>query len=204
MADTMGQLASGNPQLFMLVADLWAKANDWPEAQKMAQRFKAMLPPPVQQAEQSEAAGESPEVSAVKQQATQIIQGLQGHLQQLTQQAQELAQENQVLKTRESAKMADVAVKDKQANTDAYDAETRRITAVMPAAQMDPQAIALLVQQAVRDALMTQPNWAHGSEPQLPPMPQAPPQMPQQVPPQGPQAPQGPQPQPPQAPNGAF
>lgn len=203
MADTMGQIAQGNPQLFMLIADLWAKAQDWPNADKIATRFKAMLPPPVQQAEAAQEAGQDPEVAQVQQQAQQVIGGLQQQLQGAVQGIQQrdhaigqLQGQIEALRKQVLVKGADVEVKNKQADTQQYQAETQRAQALQPAFALDPQGLAQMVHQLVADAMQTHLT---NAPPQLPPaqLPQAPPQQ------QMPQPPQQPQPQQPQAPQGA-
>lgn len=192
MADTMGQIAQGNPQLFMLIADLWAKAQDWPNADKIATRFKAMLPPPVQQAEQAQESGQNPEVVQVQQQAQQVIGGLQQHLQQAVQGIQQrdhaigqLQGQIEALRKQVLVKGAEVEVKDKQADTQQYQAETQRAQALQPAFALDPQGLAQMVHQLVADAMQTHLT---NAKPPLPPeqLPQAPQPQPQQ-----PQAPQG-------------
>lgn len=64
----MTELMRAYPPAAPLIADLLAKNMDWPGAEEIAARFKAMLPPPVQ--------GQNPEV----QQAQAAIQQLQQQL----------------------------------------------------------------------------------------------------------------------------
>jgi hypothetical protein len=74
-------MVNGNPQLMAVFGDVLVKLRNYPEADKLARRFKAMLPPQVQQAEQEEGQQIPPEVQAVLQQAQQEIQQLQQALQ---------------------------------------------------------------------------------------------------------------------------
>lgn len=81
-AETQLEFLRLNPGSAPLISDLVVKAQDWPGAQQMAQRLKAMLPPEIRQAEDQ---GQSPEVGAALAQAGQLEQQLQqvgGELQQ--------------------------------------------------------------------------------------------------------------------------
>jgi len=80
-AAELGEMVNGNPQLMAVFGDVLVKLRNYPEADKLARRFKAMLPPQVQQAEQEEGQQIPPEVQAVLQQAQQEIQQLQQALQ---------------------------------------------------------------------------------------------------------------------------
>lgn len=80
-AAELGQVVNGNPQLMAMLGDVWVKMRNFPEADKIAKRFKAMLPPQVQQAEEEGAAQIPPEVQAALQQASQEIQALRAQLQ---------------------------------------------------------------------------------------------------------------------------
>lgn len=46
--EAMGALFQAEPQLFMMMGDLYLKNQDWPGAQEMAERMKKMLPPQLQ------------------------------------------------------------------------------------------------------------------------------------------------------------
>lgn len=52
-ADSMNQFIQSFPAAAPFIGDLIAKAQDWPEAQKIGDRLKAMLPPQVQAADQN-------------------------------------------------------------------------------------------------------------------------------------------------------
>ncbi len=77
------QLVQAFPQAAPLVMDMLAKAQDWPEADKIAARFRAMLPPQVLQAENGQ--------QALPPQAQQMLAQLQQQLQQLQQQNAQLS-----------------------------------------------------------------------------------------------------------------
>jgi hypothetical protein len=179
-ADALAQLIQGNPQMFGLVGDVLAKMQDWPEADKIAARLHAMLPPQVLAAE-----------SADDPQQAQAQQAAQ-HIQQLTQQLQQAQQMMQQM----DAKIKEKANNEAQSNANdhdknkiaAYQAETARLGVLVPA---DPQLAAALYQQTLQ-AVMGLPTPMGGLPSALPPgvpPPQIPPPPP---PPQQTQGPSGP------------
>jgi len=78
-AEWLTQVTQGNPQMLQLVGDLMFKALDMPMADEVAKRFKAMLPPQIQQAESKDAGEQIP--PAVQMQMQQMQQGLQQSMQ---------------------------------------------------------------------------------------------------------------------------
>lgn len=162
-ADMMVELTRANPNLFPIIGDLMIQAMDWPMADSIAKRLKAMAPPQIQQLEQQEESGMSPEVAQVQAQAEQIIAQMQEQMQQamqaLQQAEQEIAQakaEAEAAKMREQAAKlsaqetqidaaADILAKDyelAQANLKAQEAEAiARVQEVMvPQEQEAPEA----------------------------------------------------------------
>lgn len=121
------------PQAAPLIGDLLAKNLDWPGADDIAKRFKAMLPPQAQENED----GMSPEMQQMQQQMQQMQQQMQEMMQQAQQQIQQTTAENQQLKSE-----LDIARQDSENNharaqidaakleTDRYKAETDRIKVV--------------------------------------------------------------------------
>lgn len=101
-----------------LIGDMLAKNMDWPGADEIADRLKAMLPPQIN--------GQNPEVQAMQQQlqqqdgqARQAIGGLQQRLAQ--------AQSDQQAKQIEmQIKAQELAQKDRELELKAYEAETKR------------------------------------------------------------------------------
>lgn len=93
-AAEIGEIVNGNPQLMAMLGDVWVKMRNFPEADKIAKRFKAMLPPEVQAAEKDEGAQSEipPEIEQAMQQAGQEIQALRQALQQAQQEMQSGAQ----------------------------------------------------------------------------------------------------------------
>lgn len=176
------QLVQSAPETMQFAGDLIVKNMDWPGADALAERYRLMLPPQIQQALQAKESGQDPQLIAVKQQAQQVIGGLQQQIQAAEQGISQrdaamksLQDQVEALRRQVVVKGAEVEVKDKQANTQAYDAETRRLSALAPAFPTDAQGLAQVVQQAVADALAT-----HLTNSRPPPEPMAPmPQNPQ-------------------------
>jgi len=123
----MIELMRVNPAAASIMGDLLAKNLDWPGAQEIAERFKAMLPPQLQ--------GQNPQLMQMQQQLQQAQQMLQQMQQQL-----------------ESGKI-DKSVDIKKVEIDAYKAETDRMQVMAPA--MGPQEIQALVIQTLQQVLQT-------------------------------------------------
>ena len=110
--DAMSRLLQGNPNLWAVAGDLFIKNMDWPGAQEMSKRFAKTIDPKLM--DDSEA---SPELA----QAQQQMQAMSQEMQQMQAMLQNVSQsmEAQTLK-----------VKEFEAEVKAYDAETKRISAV--------------------------------------------------------------------------
>ena len=119
--DAMGQILQTNPQLWAVAGDLFIKNMDWPGAQEMAARFKKILDPKV-----LAEGDQTPEMM----QAQQQIQAL----------TQELNQMSDIIThIKDSTAQREVDIKEYKAKIDAFDAETKRISAVQ--ASMSPEQI---------------------------------------------------------------
>lgn len=92
----MLSLAQADPTMWQTHGDLIAEAQDWPDAQRFAERSKLLLPPPVIQAEQAKKE-QSPEVAQIKMQAEQAMQEKDQMMQAASQEIETLRQENQKL-----------------------------------------------------------------------------------------------------------
>ena len=110
-ASQMIELIRAYPDAAPIIGDLLAKNLDWPGADEVAERLKAMLPPQVK--------GDDGEDQGVPQeQVAQMVQQLQTQM-------QALATENEQLKAQYDLKAQDLQIK-------AFDAETKRIQAMKP------------------------------------------------------------------------
>jgi hypothetical protein len=127
--DAMSQLLQGNPQLWQVAGDLFVKNMDWPGAQEMAKRFAKTIDPKL-----LSDADEDPALQAAQQQLEamgQELDQLHGMLQNVS----------------KSMEAQDLAIKEQEANIKAYDAETKRISAVQ--ASMTPEQIQDIVMGTV-------------------------------------------------------
>jgi hypothetical protein len=126
--DAMSMLLQSNPQLWSVAGDLFVKNMDWPGAQEMAKRFAKIIDPKVMEGED-----QSPEMQAAKMQMEALTQEL-----------------NQVVgmlqRVEQSVEAQEVQIK-------AYDAETKRISAVQ--AGMTPEQIQDIVMGTIAAALDT-------------------------------------------------
>ena len=133
--DAMSQILQSNPQLWAVAGDLFIKNMDWPGAQEMADRFKKILDPKVLATDD-----QSPEMVAAQQQMEVMAQEL-----------------NRMVDIIEGVQ-ADVAkrevdIKEYKAQVDAYDAETKRISAMQ--AGMTEEQIQDIVMGTIAGALDT-------------------------------------------------
>lgn len=128
------------PQAAPLIGDMLAKNMDWPEADEIARRLQAMLPPQIQ--------GQNPQV-----------QQLQAQIQQM---AQNLANLGAELK----AEKEDKALEAKKLQIDAYGKETDRLKVM--GGGMTPEAVQALVMQTVQQ-VMQSPDVLPMPRPQTPP-----------------------------------
>ena len=119
--DGMAQLLQGNPNLWNVAGDLFVKHMDWPGAEELSQRLAKTMDPKL-----FENSDKSPALQA----AEQKIQALSQELDQMH------GMFNNVAK---SVEVQTLAVKEFEAQVKAYDAETKRISAVQ--ASMSPEQI---------------------------------------------------------------
>ena len=182
--DAMSQLLQGNPQLWSVAGDLFVKNMDWPGAQEMAKRFAKTIDPKLMQDDDK-----PPELQAAEQQIQamgQELDQLQGMLQNVS----------------NSMEAQDLQRKEFEATIKAFDAETKRLTAVQ--ASMTPEQIQDIVMGTISGMITSGDlvNEMPGREmPEMnEPMPEqmqgqvppemmqgqmAPPQQPMAVPPEG-------------------
>ena len=127
--DSMSQLLQGNPQLWAVAGDLFIKNMDWPGAQEMAKRFAKTIDPKLTADEDK-----SPQLQAAEQQ----MQAMGKEMEQMHQMLQNINQ---------SVEVQDTKRKDFEATIKAYDAETKRLTAIQ--ASMSPEQIQDIVMGTV-------------------------------------------------------
>jgi hypothetical protein len=131
--EAMAQLLQGNPQLWQVAGDLFVKNMDWPGAQEMSQRFKKTIDPKL--------LSEGDDNPAL-QVANQQIQAMGQEMEQMHQMIQNVGK---------SIEAQDMKRKDYEAQIKAFDAETKRLTAVQ--ASMSPEQIQDIVMGTLHGAI---------------------------------------------------
>jgi hypothetical protein len=157
--ESMAQLLQGNPQLWQVAGDLFVKNMDWPGAQDLAKRFKKTIDPKVL------ADDDDPALAAANQQ----MQAMQAEMENMFQMLQNV---NQSMESR------DLEIKEQANQIKAFDAETKRISAVQ--AGMSEQQIQDIAMGVVAAALESNDNMVMMNEQRQMPMEQ-----PEMMPPQG-------------------
>ena len=152
--EAMAQLLQGNPQLWQVAGDLFVKNMDWPGAQEMAKRFAKTIDPKLM-----EDGDESPALQAAQQQ----IQAMGAEMEQMHSMLQNVQQ---------SMEMQDMERKEFEAQIKAYDAETKRISAVQ----------AGMTEEQIQDIAMGVVAAAMESQGLMNQMPEMAPEMPQGTP----------------------
>lgn len=159
-AEQMMQFLQSFPNAAPMIGDLVAKNLDWPGADDIADRLKAMLPPQLQ--------GGNPMVAQMQQQMQQIVQQAQqqiGDLQQQLQQAQsdqqgqaaqaqikaaELQMKQQEMALAERETQLNAALKEQELQVKQFDAETKRIQALQASSEAQAQAEQVGVNSAMQ------------------------------------------------------
>ena len=161
--DAMAQLLQANPNLWAIAGDLFVKNMDWPGAEEMAERFAKTIDPALMSDDDK-----PPALQAAEQQ----MQAMQAEMQQMFQMLQNV---------QNSMEAKDIAIKEFEAQVRAYDAETKRISAVQQS--MTPEQIQDIVMGTIAAAMDTgdmvggSPRMAEVPPPPPPPPPPAPEQM---------------------------
>ena len=101
-----------NPQTAPLLMDVVARNQDFPEADKVARRFQAMLPPQIQQAE---AQGDEPDAGALMGQLSQAQQQMQQMGQQMQAMGQELQGKQMEMQAKEREAQAQIQLEREKA-----------------------------------------------------------------------------------------
>lgn len=124
-ASQMIELLRSYPNAAPIIGDLLAKNLDWPDAEEIQRRLKALLPPQLRQED-----GELPP------EAMQAINGLKQQLAQMQQAMQQGMGEFQKMKQENDSLKADKTLDFKKLEVEAYKAETERMSKVqLPTAE---------------------------------------------------------------------
>ena len=156
--EAMAQLLQGNPQLWAVAGDLFIKNMDWPGAQEMSKRFAKTIDPKIM-----EGGDDSPEMQAAKMQMDAMNQ----EMEQMMSMLQNVSKSVEVQEQQRA---------DYEAQIKAFDAETKRISAVQ--AGMTFEQIQDIVRGTIAAALDT--GDLIGGAPQREEFQMPPPPMPEQ------------------------
>ena len=143
--EAMAQLLQGNPQLWAVAGDLFIKNMDWPGAQEMAKRFAKTIP-----SELMDGDDESPELA----QAKTVIQQQQQQIEAVTQMVQQIQSsiEAQQAETDRMKVEAQVRNDERKTEIQAFDAETKRLAALMDD-EARKQELSILVTKTIHEIL---------------------------------------------------
>ena len=127
-ADAMMEISRGNNDFLMRFGDIVFKSQDWPGAEQIAERFKKMLPPELQ--EQEEAKDREAQLARKEAQIQQAVTAL-GQREAAVQQAQEQAGEamQAAAEAEEAAKAEQQKARDAKAKVDQEIARLNEIQA---------------------------------------------------------------------------
>ena len=117
-----------NPQTAPLLMDIIAKNQDFPEADRLAKRFAAMLPPNIQQMESQGEGADNPQ--ALMGQLAQAQQQMQGMQQQLQQAAQVIQGKQMEVQAKERESQAQLELERAKSRAE-LDIEQRKMAAQM-------------------------------------------------------------------------
>jgi hypothetical protein len=162
--ESMAQLLQGNPQLWQVAGDLFVKNMDWPGAQDLAKRFKKTIDPKVL------ADDDDPALAAANQQ----MQAMQAEMENMFQMLQNV---------NKSMEVRDLEIKEQANQIKAFDAETKRISAVQ--AGMSEQQIQDIAMGVVAAAMESNDNMVMMNEQRQMPEMQSEMMQPEMMPPQG-------------------
>ena len=140
-AAQMLELGRAYPPLMQIAGDLLAKNLDWPGAEDIADRLKAMLPPQLQ--------GKNPAVEQMKQQMQMMDAQAKQAVGQLTEQMKQLQQQLAAEKNSQQAEMLRAQIDEKKLQIDAYNAETNRLKVTQTDQQRLQELIVEVVQQMI-------------------------------------------------------
>lgn len=160
-SETYLQLAQAAPEVMAVAGDLIFKAMDLPYSEDIADRLKAMLPPPIQQM-LSEGKQIPPEAQAVMAQAAQAMQMVQQQSQLVQQAAQELQQEQAGVEKGKSEIQA--AVAGLQAKESEFQATVAQELAKIQIAQANLKVAEANLQTHVATAQVNAVNDGNGQE----------------------------------------
>lgn len=140
-ASQMVEMTRAFPPLWQIGGDILTRNLDWPGADELAERMKAMLPPNVQ--------GPNPQVQAMQQQlaqqdaaAREAVQTVQGQAQQLAQQLEQERQQTESIKNDKMLEARKLDIEQQRANTELIKVRAEEARAVEAALKAQMQLMA--------------------------------------------------------------
>jgi hypothetical protein len=141
--NAISQIMAHNPQFMAFAGDIMWKVSDFPYADELEERFKAMLPPQVKNAD-----GPPPEVQQMQQQAQQMhaaaTQTIQQAGQQIAQLKQQLADQQRDQDRKDAEMKMRLMTMEFEQKLKEYQAETSRIAAY---GQIDPDGMKVIARE---------------------------------------------------------
>ena len=121
-AENLTNIVASNPQMMSILGPMWAKMQDWPEADKISRMLMSIAPPEVQ------AAADDKEIEQ------QLPPAIKGQMQQMQQTIQQLSQalenahaEVETKESESAIQAGELKIKQQEADTRQFDAETKRL-----------------------------------------------------------------------------
>jgi hypothetical protein len=122
-AAVFGDVLKNNPQLIQVLGDLWAKNLDVAGAESMAARLHKMVPKELLADE--EADEDKPAIDPEKEEMAQVIEGLQGQLQQAVAAIEDKSADSQIKQVELQIKSKELDVKGMEAEAKLIEAQTK-------------------------------------------------------------------------------
>lgn len=153
-AESLTRIVSQSPQLFTVLGPMWARMQDWPEAEHLSKLLLAMAPPPVQAIE-SEAEEISPkalmQINQLQQQVKQLTDQGKQLAGALTNAAEQHAKAEQMIHNHDNQ----AAAKQNANLVDKYKAESDRLKDLLPF--LPPEVAQAMVMQLAESMLQGSP-----------------------------------------------
>ncbi len=184
-SEALTEIIGKSPEMMTVLGPMWARMQDWPEAEKMSKILLSMAPPQVQAIEN--------ESTKLPPEAQGIVASLQAQLEQMKAQLQEASQAADENQTKAMQAHAQNETAREKNEISMYEAETKRIVALKPPDPgMTPEQVQLLVMQMMHQSLQSKmpiqqqaDAWAQEQEQPMPQEQMEMPPEPQMMPPEG-------------------
>lgn len=152
-AENLTQIVGSNPQMMTILGPMWAKMQDWPEADKISRMLMAMAPPQVQAAAEEKPGDD------------QIPPALKAQMDQMQKQIQQLSQALEAAHVEVQKFEADKDVEHDKLAVQVYEAETKRLVGMRDAISIEQ--VQGVVQQMINQMLQAPPLGADDAQEDL-------------------------------------